>query len=224
MKTSHINSISIKIFLFYTFSCLYSNVNSLNISSEEELKIDKQEILKTIKKSKIVACMSVVRNSLAEENKNVKIALDDSKFDRSKSLDKLIIAMIANCEKSITEQDMQQLLNPENILSPVSVNENYSHLIKFDKNILRDLEKIEYTVEEIYVLKEIDEAMEVEETDFAFQEEEVGNLGSKFSEFGKFYNIFIVIAVIMSVTILLAGLYVILCKKKIIKQKKNKIN
>ena len=224
MKTSHINSISITIFLFYFFSCLYSNINSLNISSEEEFKIHKQEILKTNEKSKIVACMSLVRNSLAEENKNVKIALDNSKFHRSKSFDKLIIAMITNCEKSITEQEMEQLLNPENILSPVSVNENYSQLIKFDKNILRDLEKIEYTVEEIYVQKEIDEAMKVEETDFAFQVEEVGILGSKFSEFGKFYNFFIVIAVIMSVIILLAGLYVILCKKKIIKQKKNKNN
>jgi hypothetical protein len=197
------------------------NSSSAVRSSEELLKKVLVGISDIKRKSKIVACMSLVRNSLAEENKDVKNALDNSKLDSSKSFDKIIFQMLDNCEKKITDSEVDYLLNPDNILTLVSVNERYSELIKFDKNILKN---IDLNNDESNIQNLINKSMQEIDLEITSQEEEIGFFGFKLSELGKGLYLFIAIAIVMSIFIVCGGLYMVLCKKKTVKDKKKKNN
>jgi hypothetical protein len=64
--------------------------------------------------SKLSACMALVRNSLAEENQEVKKALEEGKFDKSQSYDKIVAMMLSGCISKITDIQMESVIYENN--------------------------------------------------------------------------------------------------------------
>ena len=223
MKLSHISSL-----LFFIFTLLFqvsSNVecSDSEILTKEELNNDLERISYIKEKSKIVACMSLVRNTLSEENKNIKNALEGSEFNRSISFEKIILAILNNCKNNINDAEIEILLNPDNILTFVSENKNYTDLIKFDKNILKNLN---LNSDESFIKSVINTSLQNIESDYDYKEEELRYLSfeDKLYEWGKGLNLFISITVVMIIFIFCGGLYMLLCQKKSLKDKKKKNN
>ena len=50
--------------------------------------------------------MVIIRNSLAKGNEGLKTAIDASSYEKSKTFDKLVTSMIDNCQKSISEEEI----------------------------------------------------------------------------------------------------------------------
>lgn len=48
---------------------------------------------------------------------NVTNFIKNTKFDKSKVLDKILVSMIKNCQKSLNEKDVDEILSTSNILS-----------------------------------------------------------------------------------------------------------
>ena len=183
-------------------------------ASTAELNKDLEEISMIKRRSKLVACMSLVRNSLSEGNEEVKSALAKSSYDKSKSFDKILVTILNNCEKNIKDSEMEKTLTPENILTPISSNANLAKLIKFDKNILSQKEGITFSEEESNILKEINDSSQTIDTDVTMQDEEIGLMGFKLSKMGNSGYLFIIIALVLVFVVIFGGLYQLKCKKK----------
>ena len=212
---------SVILLFMLNLNLTYTSSEDTN-STQAELKKDLEEIVTIKKRSKLVACMSIVRNSLAEGNSLIKDALDSSSFDRSKSFDKIVLTMLSNCEKSIKDPEMENALNPENILSPVSGENDLSRLIKFDKNLLSNTDSISFNKNESNILKEINDSSQSMDSDVTLQDEEIGFMGLKLSQMGKSGYLFIILALVLVGVIIFGGLYALKCKKKDGKVKKKK--
>ena len=53
--------------------------------------------------------MGLVSNNLNEGNNNVKEAINNSKFDKSRSYDKILSAMLNNCVENIKDNDIDNV-------------------------------------------------------------------------------------------------------------------
>jgi hypothetical protein len=201
---------------------MFLNFNIFKSEStiQADLKKDLEEIQVIKKRSKLVACMSLIRNSLAEGNNDIKQALDNSSFDRSKSFDKIVVTILSNCEKNMKDTEMEKTLSPENILNPISSDSNLQRLIKFDKNILKD--GINFSESESNILKEINDSTQSLDTDMTLQDEEIGFMGFKLSKMGNVGSFFIILGLVLTFVIIFGGLYQLKSKKKETKKKKQK--
>jgi len=225
---------SLFLILFLNFNLILSDSSNpvksgVNSPSEERtqftsenLKKDLEEISSIKKRSKIVACMSIVRNSLSEGNYNVKEVLDNSPFDRSKSFDKIVVTMLSNCERNIKDSQMEEALTPENILTPVQSESSLAKLIQFDKNLFRSMSEITITEAEQSILNEINDSTQTYDADVSVQEEEIGLMGLKLSQLGKSTYFIIYFILLLVLVVIFGGLYVLTCKKKETKNKKKK--
>ena len=107
-------------------------------------------------KSKHLVCLSLIRNSLNAGNDRVKKVISETKLNKAKTFDKIIVLMLDNCLNNITQEEIQRLLTPENILS---INDELNNLINFDNKIFYDpLYEITFTDREFQQLEEIFEA------------------------------------------------------------------
>jgi len=201
---------------FFSVKC---NLDENTVQSNNDFKNDLDEISRVKKRSKIVACLSIIRNSLADGNQEVKAAIDNSKFDRSKSFDKIVVIMLNNCENKISDSEMEKILMPENILTmtPISLN-----LIKFDKDLLTT--GITFNEVELELLKEINEASQLISNDSTVQDEEIGFMGFKLSQLGNSQYIFVFFLIGLIFVIIFGGFYMLKCKKKDVKKNKSKKN
>ena len=207
--------------LLSIFFILFVNLSFLKADENSDLKNDLEEIQLIKRRSKLVACLSLLRNSLTEGNVEIKNILDSTHYDRSKSFDKILANILSNCEQKIKDNEMEKILTPENILINVSADEKLANLLKFDKNILKA--GVELTDEEQDVLKEIGESSQIIDTDMAIQDEEIGLMGLKLSKLGNSGYLFIVFAIVLVIVIIFGGLYQLKCKKKTdMKDKKKK--
>lgn len=101
--------------------------------------------------------MAIVRNSLAAGNPHVEQALKDTKHDKSVTFDKIVLMMYENCEKKITEEVIDRVLLPENIMNN---NPEYLKYIEFNKNIFSIIGPTpSNTKRENEILKEINEVI-----------------------------------------------------------------
>ncbi len=53
--------------------------------------------------------MALVSNNLNEGNNNVKEAINNSKFDKSRSYDKILAAMLNNCVENIKDSEIDHV-------------------------------------------------------------------------------------------------------------------
>ena len=212
------------------FSMYQKSVESQVVQNQitPDLKKDIEEINLVRKRSKLLSCMSIVRNSLAEGNSDLKETLDNSNLDRGKAFDKIVVTMILNCEKRISEAEIEQTLMPENILTPITSNQTLAKLITFDRHLLSPssssasaTDTLNLSEEEMNLLKGMSETSQMD-SDFTMQEEEIGFMGFKLSQIGSSAYIFIFIALIIFAVIILGGFYLLKCKKKESKRDRKK--
>jgi hypothetical protein len=205
----------------FVLSFLVINLSICPPTAEETEKLNLQkdfdEISLTKKRTKLAACMSIVRNSLAEGNNEMKEALRSSGVDKSKGYDKIVLAMLENCQNKIKDEIIEKVLDPENIISIVSSDSTISNLIKINfHNILNG----EETEAHQQISKEITDASQLLELDL--QEEEIGLFGIKVSQIGNIQYIFVAFGLFLTFAIVFGGLYLILFKKKTTKKDKKK--
>ena len=67
-------------------------------------------------RTKLLACMAILRNSLAQGNEDIRTTIKASRFDKAKTFDKISTAILHNCEKVITEKEMEKVINTSIIL------------------------------------------------------------------------------------------------------------
>jgi hypothetical protein len=48
---------------------------------------------------------------------NATLSIKNTKFDKSKVLDKILVSMIKNCQKTLNEKDVDEILSTRNIVS-----------------------------------------------------------------------------------------------------------
>jgi hypothetical protein len=129
---------------------------------------DIKSIQELQEKTKEVVCLALIRNSLTLGNERIKTALKESKLDKGKTFDKIIILMFENCKNLITKEQIENFLTPENILS---FNEEHRNLISFSSKIFSDPNyQITFTAEESNLIKELSQTS-YEEEDEEFDEQ-----------------------------------------------------
>jgi hypothetical protein len=175
----------------------------------EDLQKDLEEISLTKRRAKLAACMSIIRNSLAEGNSDIKSTLESSNFDRSKSFDKIVLSMVNNCDEHIKPADIEYVLSPDNVLTPLVSKAELKSLIKFNKDIL----SVDLSEREQQIQKEMNEALFTLDTDLTTQDDEVGFIGVKLSQLGHWNWFFVGLGVLLAVTVVFGGLYIVLKKK-----------
>lgn len=198
------------IFLLCLFF-VYATANETNLNK------DLDEINTTKRRSKLAACMSIIRNSLASGNVEIKSALSKISEDKSKAFDRIVLSITKNCVNSIKQQEIDKVLNPDNILTP---SDEMKHLLKFDPKLIEG--NVEPDAMEIELTKDINEALVSFDSDVASQDEEVGFAGVKLSQLGYWNYLFVVLAFLIFFIVVLGGLYSLMRKEKKNAKKANK--
>lgn len=194
--------------LKFSSIALILSLSVVNILTHSEYQKDVDEMVLIKKRGKIAACMSALRNFLAEGNEEFRETLNKSNFDKTKSYEKLVLNILNNCVSNISDSEIEQLLSPDNILH---FNSQYLSLLKIDKNILTGKELV-LTEQENFILNEINESSQTLDTDLSMQEDEIGIGGVKISQFGKYQYIFVIIAISLTFIIVVGGLYLLVKK------------
>lgn len=60
-------------------------------------------------RTKLLACMAILRNSLAKGNEDIRTAIKDSKFDKAKTFDKVAFTMLLNCKRVIKDEHVDKV-------------------------------------------------------------------------------------------------------------------
>ena len=82
---------------------------------DSELQGEVDEIEKSMNRTKLLACVLLVRNSLKQGNSEVNSTLKNSKFSKDVTFDKIYAMMITNCFEKINQDEVFEviLLIPE---------------------------------------------------------------------------------------------------------------
>ena len=85
-------------------------------------------------KSKVTACVILIKNSLSKGNTEVSLTLKETKHPKDKTFDKVFSMMLENCVDNIEERTMNNVLDPENF---VVWEPKYQRLLSFNKKIFQ---------------------------------------------------------------------------------------
>ena len=199
-----------KPFLFYNSLVLLSLLVVVLSAVESELKKDIEDVKNLKLKSKITACISLIRNSLHEgTNEHMQSTIRNSHFDKSKTYDKVIYLMLTTCTSKIKEANIDFILSPDNILKKLS--EEYTELIVFNDDFLKESE-LDFSNEEKNLRKAVQEASSSEANENI--EEEIGLFGIKLSQYASIQYWFVIFALGMTSFIVFGGLYTIYARKQ----------
>ena len=53
--------------------------------------------------------MSILRNSLAKGNEDIRSAISSSKFDKAKTFDKISTMILQSCERNISNEQIEKV-------------------------------------------------------------------------------------------------------------------
>lgn len=216
-------------FVFFIFIVSFSYISSnetLNVSKKEnmpnlnidaKLQEDINEIKALKKRTRLSACMSLIRNNLNQKNKKVETMISNSKYDASSTYDFILYNLIFKCIKNINETHIEKVLNPENTFKVLK--EIDKELFILDDNLLdngielnQDLKSIKFEIEENIYKSESEQIFN--------PEEEIGLFGFKLNKPGTLQYIFLLIGILLSLGVILGGFYLLRKDEKIKKKKK----
>ena len=124
---------------------------------DDDLQKDLDEVLLVKNRSKIAACMLIMRTNLAKGNQNVINVLKDSKHDKEKTYDKIVAMMLDNCYNNIKHSVVEKILQPENISY---WEESFEELLAFNKNVFQIIgPELKYIPSEKFILDDIDKVV-----------------------------------------------------------------
>ncbi len=74
------------------------------------------DYIKNVEKSGILtACMVLARNNLAGNNSDIKLTIKNTKFEKVKVLDKILVTMIKNCLENLHSSEVNEILSTNNV-------------------------------------------------------------------------------------------------------------
>lgn len=203
--------------LFFIITIL--SISSFNFSNTDDLILQKykEEISELQLKNKISACVVLVRNSLEAGNDNVKSLIKNSKFDKEDTYNYVTLLMISQCTKTINEDEISQILSPENILN---------HQSKFNKliHIKSEINDLKYSEDMIKIQNELKSSAnsEANENKHIIEEDELDLLGYKIGQADTYSNILLLIGVFITFSLITFGLFSLYKKQKGREQGKKK--
>ncbi len=116
---------------------------------------DWNEVETLTNRTKIAACIILVRNSLAVGNKDVSATLEDTKHDQSKTFEKILALMYERCFKTIPHDVISKVMEPNKFSA---WEESYNEYVKFQKNIFQIIgPELKFTDSEKFILNQIAE-------------------------------------------------------------------
>ncbi len=191
--------------------------NMPNLNIDEKLQEDINEVKALKKRTRLAACLSVIRNNLNQQNKSVEKLIANSKYDGSSTYDFILYNLVSKCIKNINEAHIEKILNPENTFKVIK--EVDKELFILDENLLEN--GLEYSQELKNIRYEIEENIYKPESEQIFNpEEEIGLFGFKLNKPGTLQYIFLLIGILLSLGVILGGFYLLKKDEKVKKKKK----
>ncbi len=189
------------------------------INIDDNIKKDIEDIKNLKRKTKLAACFSIVKNNLSKGNDNLVTIIKRSNFDKEKTYDYIVIHLLNNCINTITQESVDSILDPDNILNSNPKLEN--ELLQLNTNLLEGKKDLDYSPEMLQIQSDIKESMLSEsiETNMAV-EEEIGLFGIKLNQPGTLQYIFLLIGIALTLVIVFGGMYTLIYKDKSNKKKK----
>lgn len=97
--------------------------------------------------------MTILRNSLAKGNDEIRNAIKASRYDKAKTYDKIVTTIVESCTREISDVEVDKVLNPDEISI---FNPRHSSLLKFDSGIfLSGSGDLSFTTQELEILADI---------------------------------------------------------------------
>jgi len=182
---------------------------------DESTKREIQEIKRLKKRTKLSACMAILRINLDRGNEKIKNLIDSSNFDKSTTYDYLTTLLIHNCIEKIKENEMEKILDPDNIFRYNQELDEKLMLITEEVNLSIQKEELNFTNEMKEILNDLKEAMNSESTESNMMiEEEIGLFGIKLNQPGLIQYCFLGIGILLTIIVVFGGLYILLTNKK----------
>jgi len=111
------------------------------------------EVILVKNRSRIAACMLLIRNNLSNENKKVISVLAETKHDKEKTYNKIVAMMLDNCYSKIDQATIEKVLKPESL---DKWDESYEKLLEFNKNVFQIIgPELKFSNRESFILDEI---------------------------------------------------------------------
>ena len=147
----------INLFIIFLLIKVYYS-ESVESKLTGEYKYQFQEHKTSIFQMKLIACLSLISNSLKGNDGNIYLhqAIKKTKFNREKFYEKYTIALITQCINNINQGQLEYILIPENVDNYNIQNQTLINLLKLDYEI----NNLELTYEENEINKEIEEILE----------------------------------------------------------------
>jgi hypothetical protein len=163
------------------------NSNSTEINNPRINQFDKdlqQDIdeLETVKnRTKIAACMMILRTSMSKGNKNVTQALKETKHDKKITYDKIIASMLESCYSSIDDSLANEILKSEDANY---WRDQFNNYLVFDKKIFLIIgPEPKLTSKEKFVQSEIQRVIAKPGIEIEVEEEKIDFLSEKFGKY-----------------------------------------
>lgn len=136
---------------------------TLEVEIDDNIKQDIIEINYLKKKTKLTACITVVRNSLNEGNDDMTYLMKQSNsanVNKSNFYNYLVSLMILNCTKELKDNHLESILNPENILNYLK---EYDSLLSINTNLLENNLKKSSSLEDFMKINIDDKNLNISE-------------------------------------------------------------
>lgn len=186
-------------------------IDKIDESTKREIK----EIKRLKKRTKLSACMALLRINLDRGNEKIKSLIVSSKFDKSTTYDFLTTLLIHNCIEKIKETEMEKILDPDNIFTYNQDLDERIMEITEEVNLSIQKDELNFTNEMKEILNDLKEAITSESTESNMTPEEViGLFGIQLNQPGLIQYIFLGIGILLTVIIVFGGLYILLTNKK----------
>ena len=205
------------ILLFYFSNTLAEENAAGSVANIDEKTVKEiNEIKKLKRKTKLTACVSIVKNNLDQDNDKVKKLLV-STSDKSATYDFILIKLIANCMSVITDDQIDKILDPDNIFKVLPEEEKLLFNLNFT------VSNLVYSPEMDEILNDLKEAISSEQTENIVNvEEEIGLFGIKLNQPGYLQYSFLLIGIILFLVIVCGGFWYLFSSSKNKKDKKKK--
>lgn len=209
-------------FIFYIF--IYSSVISDSSFDSYIEKVNK-EIDSLSKTSKLSGCSYLLKHSLSEGNDKIKKILNNYNGNKSKAYDYVILYILNECSKKISDSEIDLLLHPKKFETIHKKNNKLIKLVDVNEDILTHNENLELNIELGEISTSIKKAMNCEAFEnrkLLSNDNEIDILGMKISPISE--NKWMIIVIIFILTCFGGVIKIIfhLINKK--REKRNKKN
>lgn len=209
-------------FIFYIF--LYSSVISESSFDSYIEKVNK-EIETLSKTSKLSGCTYLLKVSLSKGNDKIKTILKNYKGNKSKAYDYIILYILNECSKKISDSEIDLLLHTNKFETFHKKDNKLIRLVDVDEDILTHNENLDLNNELIEISTSIKKAINCEAFEnrkFLSNDHEIDIFGMKISPISENkWMIIVIIFILACFGGVIKIIYHLINKKREKRNKKN---